>query len=511
MIETGLMTLMTVMPADARHPSTVRAAAQRGAAYIVALLVIVVLAAVALVFAREMRVEAYASTNHASQAEARWIARGAIEAIRGEIAADLDAGQVPRLDTTGDQAVALGGGMYWVIRPSHDDDRERAFGLTSEAGKLDVNTTSAEVLADLPGITPAIAAAIVDWRDPDGELTPGGAESQYYQTRTPSYRAKNQPFETAGELMLVRGITRELFFGEDTNRNGILDINENDGSATAPDDNRDGNLDFGLIDYLTVHGVQPNTRADGEDRLNLNQGGGQNTQQIRAYLQEVLGEERGDEVANTLSSGRPYENTLDFFVKAEMTPDEFDLIHDGLTTDGDDVISRVDVYHAPEAVLDALSGLERGDGRAIIAARPEVLATQAPPSLAWLVSAIGEEKAVEAASMLTTRSNVYTADIVAVSGDGRAFVRWTVVLDTTRFELGAALSPVFSSNGPANGGESAGQTSGGGGTSGGGLPRVLSLVDRSAMGWPLEREVLEALRGGETIEAVSSAYGGSTR
>jgi hypothetical protein len=45
------------------------------------------------------------------------------------------------------------------------------------------------------------------------------------------------------EVRLVYGATLEILYGEDVNRNGILDPNENDGDVTLPLDNADGRID----------------------------------------------------------------------------------------------------------------------------------------------------------------------------------------------------------------------------------------------------------------------------
>ena len=59
----------------------------------------------------------------------------------------------------------------------------------------------------------AIAASILDWIDPDNNVHAGGAESSYYQSLDPPYFAKNQPLDDLSELLLVRGVTPEIFLG----------------------------------------------------------------------------------------------------------------------------------------------------------------------------------------------------------------------------------------------------------------------------------------------------------
>jgi len=58
-----------------------------------------------------------------------------------------------------------------------------------------------------------IMDAIKDWIDHDSEITRFGAEDSYYQSLERPYQCKNGPFEFLEELLLVRGITRELFYG----------------------------------------------------------------------------------------------------------------------------------------------------------------------------------------------------------------------------------------------------------------------------------------------------------
>jgi general secretion pathway protein K len=56
--------------------------------------------------------------------------------------------------------------------------------------------------------------AILDWIDSDDETRPNGAETDYYQSLEVPYPCKNAPFSTVEELLLVRGVTAALFFGD---------------------------------------------------------------------------------------------------------------------------------------------------------------------------------------------------------------------------------------------------------------------------------------------------------
>lgn len=68
-----------------------------------------------------------------------------------------------------------------------------------------------------------IVAAMIDWIDADEEVSPGGAESSYYRSLSVPYEAKNAPLDDLYELLMVKGVTHELFYGN-SNRLGLKDL-----------------------------------------------------------------------------------------------------------------------------------------------------------------------------------------------------------------------------------------------------------------------------------------------
>ena len=172
---------------------------------------------------------------------------------------------------------------FSIIAPVEHDTKNNAirYGLMDESAKLNLNYLPNiglsndilnALLMNFPGMTVEIADAILDWMDSDDTVNPYGAESDTYQQMSPAYMAKNGPFETIDELLLVKGITPTLLYGEDANRNGLLDPNENDGDASPPLDNADGVLNHGFVAYFSVHGRESNRRSDGTLKINVNDG-----------------------------------------------------------------------------------------------------------------------------------------------------------------------------------------------------------------------------------------------
>jgi hypothetical protein len=58
-----------------------------------------------------------------------------------------------------------------------------------------------------------VADAILDWRDPDDLTRTNGAEADDYEARGLDYKPSNGPFNLLTELLLVKGVTGELFWG----------------------------------------------------------------------------------------------------------------------------------------------------------------------------------------------------------------------------------------------------------------------------------------------------------
>ena len=173
-------------------------------------------------------------------------------------------------------------GRFSIISPSGPDDPAGndppfRFGAIDESGKINLNTMmiidpSGNALHDrlmvLPNMTEDVADAIVDWIDPDNVPRANGAEDSYYQSLTPPYHCKNGPLDSLEELLLVRGVTPELLFGNDHNRNGILDKNEDTGS---------GYFDRGWSAYLTIYSREQDLDSQNNIRIYVNSSDVQST------------------------------------------------------------------------------------------------------------------------------------------------------------------------------------------------------------------------------------------
>jgi len=133
--------------------------------------------------------------------------------------------------------VARAGLEYALVRAADPDPRRQwlpdgrpyhwTFGdarvdvsLVDENGKIDLNQADLPLLASLfqnvGGLentqARTLAAAVLDWRDPDSLTQPeGGAEDGEYAAAERPYGAKDAPFESVAELEQVLGMTPALY------------------------------------------------------------------------------------------------------------------------------------------------------------------------------------------------------------------------------------------------------------------------------------------------------------
>jgi type II secretory pathway component PulK len=157
--------------------------------------------------------------------------------------------------------------LYAMGDPDSEDVR---FGLIDESSKLNLNTATEAMFAKLPKMTPYLVQGLLDFLDADNIPRPEGAEQEYYDALPYPYAASNARLSTLEELLLVRGFTPSVVYGEDANLNYRLDPGENDGDERFPPDNKDGKLDYGLRQYLTVSSYDVNENNARAPRIDLN-------------------------------------------------------------------------------------------------------------------------------------------------------------------------------------------------------------------------------------------------
>lgn len=192
---------------------------ERGIALLLTLLVLTLLVALILEFDVEARREYRDAAAFRDNFKATVLARAAVQAARGVLQQDFikDKQTGEFFDAPTDiwafpiSNYAIGDG---VLSAQIEDERGK-FNLNDLAAGGDPIAKKTKVLRfkrlfELVQVNPDLVDAIVDWVDQDEVPEAAGAESPYYQTLRPSYRAANAPLQTLLELRLIKGVTPEI-------------------------------------------------------------------------------------------------------------------------------------------------------------------------------------------------------------------------------------------------------------------------------------------------------------
>jgi general secretion pathway protein K len=190
---------------------------------------IMVLTILAAGFAYSMKVETKLARNANSEAELEWLGRSGVEYARWVLGNSLLNPMQP-YDSL-DQPWATGSGWLGPTNaPIAELQNPLTLGhgtvswkITDLESKFNINAPEPVLLQVLPqaltliGVAPGEATPIVnsilDWIDPDDQTRPEGAETRYYEGLDPPYMAKNGPIDDISELLLIKGVTPEIYYG----------------------------------------------------------------------------------------------------------------------------------------------------------------------------------------------------------------------------------------------------------------------------------------------------------
>ncbi|MFO1497707.1 MAG: type II secretion system protein GspK [Verrucomicrobiota bacterium] len=377
----------------------------RPAAFIlVAVLIIVMLSSmvvVSLLF--RVRAEETATVAGAGSQQA-WAAAmsGVQEAIR--IAAGAAPGDLSWQEDVAafrERLVVDEGSERWyfsVYGESGSDHDGLRFGLEDEGSKLNLNEATEEMLEKLPRMTPYLVQSLLDFVDSDDTPRPEGAEQEYYDTLVNPYNVFNHPLDSVEQLLLVRGFTPALLYGEDANWNYQLDANEDDAELQFPPDNKDGRLDLGLRPYLSVWSYDLDQANDGSPRIPLNDysdatitnaisAGEEFPAPLVAYIEALRRNNlKLEHPADLLEAKTKFkgEGAKEETLESGVGKSELSLVLDRFTTSTTErQPGLVNINTASAVVLRTLPGIDEALADAIVAARRNLRAEQRRTT-AWL-------------------------------------------------------------------------------------------------------------------------------
>ena len=272
---------------------------EKGVALVLVLVVIALLVSLVVDFTYTMQVDVTLAANQRDEVKALYAARSGVELARLTLQEDD-----PAYDAR-DEA--------WALLDEHpgylsEDDEGRFKGtIEDEASKFPINSIidqgevvparldQLERLFVLLDIDPELIYAIVDWLDENHDEGPGGAEDAYYAELSPPYPCKDGPLSSLEELLLVKGMTEEVFYGTQEKK--------------------------GLIHYLTIYSSE-------DGKININTA----SPEVLQSLSDQIDEDMAQAIVDYLREEPYKEGNLKDHIKflVEINEDECDNLQNNL-------------------------------------------------------------------------------------------------------------------------------------------------------------------------------------
>ncbi|OHE16427.1 MAG: hypothetical protein A2X96_04125, partial [Syntrophobacterales bacterium GWC2_56_13] len=197
---------------------------RRGIALILVLLMLSIITAVTLQLNRDSRSEIYEAANLSDGIRLRYVAESGFYAAGAILLADKTSFDSLKEQWANTEMLSLKSEALF-------DNGSFNIAIEDEGGRIPVNR-----LVSGSGYNPQIRDfllrlltgqdfrleqrraeelidAIKDWIDADDEMTGAGAERGYYAGLDIPYAVKNAPLDCIEELLMIKGVTRELFYG----------------------------------------------------------------------------------------------------------------------------------------------------------------------------------------------------------------------------------------------------------------------------------------------------------
>lgn len=196
---------------------------ENGVALILTLWILVLLTIIVAEFSTSMRTEINITRNFKEESGSYYLALAGIEKAKEEIITpsfvqcldekgqlifkEIGKGEEEKKEAPQREGLKLENGTYSYV-------------IIDEERKLNLNTATPDMLKRLfistgvkDKVLDTIVDSIIDWKDPDNLKHLNGAEEDYYRSLQEPYSSKDRNFDTVEELLLVKGMTQEIFYG----------------------------------------------------------------------------------------------------------------------------------------------------------------------------------------------------------------------------------------------------------------------------------------------------------
>ncbi len=209
--------------------TNVRFKDNRGFALILTILIVSLAVVLTLQFNNSMWSDLYSSANLRDGIRLRFIARSGVNCALAVLSEDSSSSDSDSLQEAWANAkelslnsVTMFENGYFQVEISDLSGKIQVNQLINKDGtynetqkKLLMKFLNSEEFRLDSGEVENLIDAIKDWIDPDDDVTRFGAENGYYRSLENPYSCKNGSIESLSQMILIKGVTRELFYGNE--------------------------------------------------------------------------------------------------------------------------------------------------------------------------------------------------------------------------------------------------------------------------------------------------------
>jgi hypothetical protein len=289
---------------------------------------IIALTALVASFAISMNTEVRLARNADYDQELEWLGRSGVELARFALAnkcpeqRNIDAlnqfwaggtspcsNGIPQIPL---KNVSLGHGTISVTII----DMERKWSIFSAANPRAPQRDVLQKALSIVGVTDAglastIEDSILDWCNPDNNAGFSGAKSDYYTHLYPPYYCKGGPIDDLSELLLIKGISPEIYWGSFSTNHPVSAYQEHGGGIFGQPINSQGSPPGNKDEPVYPVGLQQLFSPMG-NRLNINTASALTLQLIpgidESTAQRIIERRAGPDGIDGTDDDMPYQN-----------------------------------------------------------------------------------------------------------------------------------------------------------------------------------------------------------
>ena len=193
---------------------------ENGIALFLVLWVLTLLLVIVGEFCHAMRTEVNITRNFKEETQSYYIAMAGVNRAIAELIRNEVMSQKARYPDSEEEEEEIRWRVNTDIPAIYFGDGQFEVKIGNESGKVNINRADRRLLRMIvngfnleDSDKDVIVDSILDWRDKDSFHRINGAEDDYYRSLPEPYECRDDDFDCVEELLLVRGVTAEIFFG----------------------------------------------------------------------------------------------------------------------------------------------------------------------------------------------------------------------------------------------------------------------------------------------------------